>query len=649
MPLPAPDLDDRRFQDLVDDAKRLVQQRCPEWTDHNVSDPGVTLIETFAYMVDQLLYRLNRVPDRTYVKFLDLLGVTLFPPSAARVDVTFWLSAPQPAPLHVDEGAQVATADAEPLLFTVTEALEIVPCRLERLATGPAEAAVRDRGRTAEEVAGGFLCFSEQPVPGDTFLVGLDAAVPRCAVLLRLDCEIEGVGVDPRDPPLAWEAWTGSGWASCEVDRDSTGGLNRGGDVVVHVPRGHVASLVAGQRAAWLRCRVLPPREGQPAYTSSPRVRGLAAMTVGGTAAAVHAEVVTDEVVGLSEGVPGQRFSLARRPVVADDRPLVVEVAAGEGWGTWTQVEDLADSGPQDPHAMLDATAGELVFGPAVRERDGSLRSYGAVPPAAAPIRVPRYLSGGGKVGNVGPGALTVLKTSIPYVDRVENRRRAVGGVDGESVEQAKVRGPLSLRTRNRAVTVADHELLAAQAAPEAARVRCVPAGQDGIEAGGLRVLVVPDVGGDGVGVDGRLRFADLVPSDATLARIAAALDERRLVGARIVVEPPTYQGLTVVARLRARERSSQGALKAGAIAALDAYFSPLVGGPDATGWPFGRPVHVGEVYAVLQRLDGTEFVEEARLYPADPITGERGESVSRLELAPNALVFSYSHQVLVG
>ena len=63
--LPAPNLDDRRFQDLVDDAKRLVQQRCPEWTDHNVSDPGVTLIEAFAWMADQLLYRLNRVPDRT--------------------------------------------------------------------------------------------------------------------------------------------------------------------------------------------------------------------------------------------------------------------------------------------------------------------------------------------------------------------------------------------------------------------------------------------------------------------------------------------------------------------------------------------------------------------------------------------------------
>src|SRR5947208_13425841 len=80
MALPVPNLDDRRFQDLVDDAKRLVQQKCPEWTDHNVSDPGVTLIETFAWMTDQVLYRLNRVPERNYVKFLELIGVRLFPP-----------------------------------------------------------------------------------------------------------------------------------------------------------------------------------------------------------------------------------------------------------------------------------------------------------------------------------------------------------------------------------------------------------------------------------------------------------------------------------------------------------------------------------------------------------------------------------------
>src|SRR5688572_2920170 len=104
MALPVPKLDDRRFQDLVDDAKRLVQQRCPEWTDHNVSDPGVTLIETFAFVADQLIYRLNRVPDRTYVKFLELIGVRLFPPTPARTDATFWLTGPQPDVVRIAAG-----------------------------------------------------------------------------------------------------------------------------------------------------------------------------------------------------------------------------------------------------------------------------------------------------------------------------------------------------------------------------------------------------------------------------------------------------------------------------------------------------------------------------------------------------------------
>src|SRR3979409_1305374 len=106
--LPAPNLDDRRFQDLVDDAKRLVQRRCPEWTDHNVSDPGITLIETFAYMTDQLLYRLNRVPDRLYIKFLELIGVHMMPPTPARVPVTFWLSRPASVKHLIPMGTRVA-------------------------------------------------------------------------------------------------------------------------------------------------------------------------------------------------------------------------------------------------------------------------------------------------------------------------------------------------------------------------------------------------------------------------------------------------------------------------------------------------------------------------------------------------------------
>src|SRR3954454_23380773 len=109
MALPVPNLDDRRFQDLVDDAKRMVQRRCPEWTDHNVSDPGGTLIETFAFMTDQLLFRLNRGPARLYLTFPALIGLQLGPPVPAEAPLTFWLSAPAGTPLRIAAGTQAGT------------------------------------------------------------------------------------------------------------------------------------------------------------------------------------------------------------------------------------------------------------------------------------------------------------------------------------------------------------------------------------------------------------------------------------------------------------------------------------------------------------------------------------------------------------
>ena len=133
MTLPAPNLDDRRFQDLVDDAKRLVQQHTGRWTDHNVSDPGVTLIEAFAWMTEQLIYRLNRVPDKNYIKFLELIGVRLFPPAAARAAVTFWLSAPQTGTVTIPAGTEVATVrtgTVQPIVFSTTEERPIIATSL---------------------------------------------------------------------------------------------------------------------------------------------------------------------------------------------------------------------------------------------------------------------------------------------------------------------------------------------------------------------------------------------------------------------------------------------------------------------------------------------------------------------------------------
>lgn len=643
MPLPAPDLDDRRFQDLVDEAKRMVQKRCPEWTDHNVSDPGVTLIELFAWMADQLLYRLNRVPDRNYVKFLDLLDVHLQTAAAARTDVTFWLAGPAAEPVTIPRGVEVATPVSEfdeALRFSTTAQAVAAPTELVSVKVQLAQDDTLDRGDLLRSRAG-FSAFGDPPAPGQGLLLGLVDPLPSTAVRLRFDCRVEGVGVDPEDPPLLWEAWTARGWVVCDLERDGTGGLNTPGDVVVHLPPDHEASLVDRQRAGWLRCRIVAPREGQPAYTASPQVTSVTAATVGITVTCLHARTVTDEVVGLSEGVPGQRFELAHGPVLADEDGLVLEVAAGSGWEEWTEVDDFAASGPDDPVFVLDAVSGEVAFGPGVRLADGSVRQHGRVPPHGAPIRVPLYRTGGGAHGNVAPRTLTQLTSALPSVHAVVNRGAATGGVDPESLEEAMQRGPVTLRTRNRAVTVEDYEVLARDAAPEVARVRAVA---DPDEVGVVRVLVVPALGDDVVS----LPFEDVVPDDEVLGRIAGHLDERRTVGARVVVEPPLYQGIAVEADVLSAPRSQPDRVRRRAVAALHEHFHPTRGGRDGTGWPFGRPANIGEVFGVLQRVPGVELVERAALYAADPFTGERSEQLDRIAIEPNALLFSYEHDVSV-
>ena len=111
MTLPQVNLDDRRFQELVNEARQRISQACPEWTEHNVSDPGITLIEQFAWIADMLLYRLNRIPDKLHVALLDLLDIRLHGPTSARTELRFRLAAPPERPLEIPAAStEVGTA-----------------------------------------------------------------------------------------------------------------------------------------------------------------------------------------------------------------------------------------------------------------------------------------------------------------------------------------------------------------------------------------------------------------------------------------------------------------------------------------------------------------------------------------------------------
>ena len=646
MTLQAPNLDDRTFQQLVDEAKRYVQQRCPEWTDHNVSDPGITLIETFAWMTDLLLYRLNRVPERNRRAFLDLIGVRPFPPTAARTDLSFRLSAHQDAAVRIARGTEVATArtpTAEAIAFTTVVDLDIAPAVSRVVATMGQDGSLEDRTPRLG-IGDAFPAFAARPLVNDALYVGLDQPAPATIVLLEIRCEVSGHGIDPQHPPLRWEAWDGAGWAACDLERDTTGGLNFSGSIELHVPGGHARSTVGKVTAAWLRCRVVE-LPGRAAYRSSPRIAGLTAATIGGDVAALHGYEIEGEVLGRSEGVAGQTFVVAHAPVVLSGDPVVVEVQeVGDlAWVEWPRVEHFAQGGPEDRHVVLDPSSGEVAFAPAVREADGGIRRYGAVPPKGATVRVRRYRSGGGVQGNVTARTLSRLRSSIPYVASVYNRGAARGGVDGERVVEAQDRARVALGTRHRAVTATDYEELTRSVAPELARVRCVLE-ERGADAGALRLLVVPAAPQR----DGRIDFEDLIPDSVMGERIERFLDERRVVGTRVLVQPPTYLGLTVVVRLRASPAADPQRVRRDALDALYRYFNPLSGGVDGRGWPFGRSVDVGDVHRALQGLRGLDRVEPPLLFAADPITGRRAEAAEHVDLQPTNLIVSYEHDVAV-
>jgi predicted phage baseplate assembly protein len=647
MTLPAPNLDDRTFQDLVDDAKRYVQTRCPQWSDHNVSDPGVTLIETFAMVTDQLLYRLNQVPDRLYLRFLELLGLTFVRPTSATTEVTFWLSAPQPDVVPVPAGSEVSTrrtATDEAIRFETTEDLAIVPCSLVALQSQAADA------REPEDHTGDWRseravrAFSASPVPGDAVLFGLSNAVPRCAVDLRMTCEARGAGVDPDDPPWVWEAWNGGYWEPCELEAggDTTGGFNQPGDVLLHVPASHRTGTFAGVRAGWLRCRFQPLHDDQSLYDQSPLLNAVEAFTVGGTIGAAHQETVRHDMLGVSAGIPGQRFPLARGPVLAGD--VVVEVGGNEGWRTWTEMRDFDRSADSDEHFAMDAVSHEVAFGPAVRHLDGTVVRLGAVPPAGAPIRATYRVSGGTR-GNVLRGAIRTLRSQVPMITSVENRTAASGGVDGEDVAGARERAPAFLRTRDRAVTRADYEYLARDADPRVTRVRAISGRDD--EPAVIRVVLVPAWTGD---PEQPPDLDDYQPRNELLARVAHELDDRRLLGTRLIVSPPHYQWLSAEIVLRVPEADS-GRLGQAAKAALYRHLHPLVGGPEGKGWPFGRSVTSAELLGVLQRRLGVEVPEAVHLYRNDRDTGARaaGGWSNKIELGPGTLPFSAEHSVVLA
>jgi predicted phage baseplate assembly protein len=316
------------------------------------------------------------------------------------------------------------------------------------------------------------------------------------------------------------------------------------------------------------------------------------------------------------------------------------------GWEPWQQVEDFSKSSFEDKHFICDSATGEIQFGPIVRSSNGDEVRYGATPFGGSQVRLSSYLNGGGPRGNVGTNTLRVLKTSIPYIASVTNRRPAGGGVDPENIDALKMRGPQLLRTRERAVTSEDFEFLAKEASPLVGRAKCVPVRETGEEGnpapGVIQLLLAPII----TSPQRRTTPEELKLPRELLEEIKDYLDDRRLLTTTLMVLEPEYVWVSVAARIKIRSGASIDETQQAVEDQLYRYIHPISGGTDKEGWPFGRDLFVSELYSQIQVVPDVEYVEELLVYPVNPVSGVRGEATQSLSLSSAALLCSHLHEI---
>ncbi len=639
-----PQVDNRKYEDILAEARTRIPRYTPEWTDLNDSDPGMTLVQLFAWMTDMMLYRLGKVPELNYLKFLELLGVELRAASPAIAEITFPVLPTSPdAYVIVPMRTQVSAEDPDgpaPIVFETDRALVALAARLASVQAFDGSA-YQDFSRFNELALDGFTPFGGSADVDSAFLIGFDSSKPfpqvelDLAITVRDDWSERGMRADSASSAnsakfasadLVWEYWDGTAWAPLSLLKDETLALTRSGHIYLKTPAvGAIKFDSVGEVADpryWIRARVV-----RSSYERAPQL--LAVRT--NTARATQAQTSRDEVLGGSDGRPDQVLRLANTPILQST--LRLEVNEGDGFVVWSEVEDFYGSSDRDQHYILDRTTGEIRFG------NGH---YGAIPVGnndfpTSNIVAREYRFGGGARGNVSPGIIKTLMTSIVGIDesKVKNLTAAVAGRDEETLADAKLRVPQSIRSRGRAVTAEDFEQLAIESA-NIKRAKALPLFHPdfpGVQVPGVvTVIVVPDG-----------TAPNPLPSEGTIRSVCAYLNKVRLLTTELYVVPPTYQKVHVSAEIIADDNADLAAVKVAVEAALLEYFHPLRGGEDGLGWPFGGDIFYSKVYGRVS-VPGVERIERLTI----ELDGDEVPECTNVSIGSGVLVYSTDHDVSV-
>ncbi len=604
MPLTTPNIDDRRFQDLVRDALARVPVHTPEWTQLGESDPGVTLVELFAFLTESLLYRANRVPEVSRSKFLRLLGVPLAAATPARGLVAFRSQRGDARSETLPAGSEVRAGD---IAFRTTAAIDVLPVEARTYVkfevtpsaadksyyellytaaqtTGDAEARYYETraldGRQSvdlgRETVDGVLWVALLLLPnavrsevldelgGRTLSLGLVPYVDEAPRTLGTQGQGASGGEEATlisyEMPVMQATAAGQTPQALYQPRPS-----RSADDVLAAPGSVEITLPAKELiATWSELDPLEAGVGDfpPAIEDSALAdRVLTWVRVAPSAAAAarflwaginvvgvqQRIAVSNEFLGEGDGQPDQVFKLSRAGVVPGS--LRIDVVQAGTSARWAEIDDLMAAGSevraQDAQrapgqVWQDARPSEVFV---VDAEAGTVRFGDGLRGRRPPVGarvVAHYDTCDGARGNVAPSAIK-NGPGLPAGVKPDNPLPTWGGADAESVVSGEKRVANFIRHRDRLVTADDFAEVARRA--------------PGVDIGRVEVLAAyhPDLAesqpGDAPGVvtlmlvprhDPRQPDAP-TPDRAFIDALCRHLDPRRLVTTELVLRGPQY------------------------------------------------------------------------------------------------------------
>ncbi|HSW23711.1 MAG TPA: putative baseplate assembly protein [Burkholderiaceae bacterium] len=630
-----PSLDNRSFDQLVAEGLAQIPRLAPAWSDHNASDPGITLLELAAWLAEQNIYRYDRPSEEALRGFAQLV-LDDARREATVASTVVAVSNTNPVAVELPARIQLATDAAE--AFETRTALHASPAQLVQVAWHTAGGVRTD---ATNENDGGALWWPLGPRPrrGAALVLGFDRALDAAGATLSLhlwtDTWIEDACTRQRlqaehgalvahltavCPPCTWQGDAGAAhwrhhyraatvwefdagggvWKPLQDVVDDTRALTLSGFVRFTAPVGHQAS-----NGVWrVRCRLRRSR-----YECAPRALQLVFNAV----EAEHALSRSERSLGPCFGRAHPVIALGEAPIVDGATVLCVDDGGGNVQTDWKVVTEWDRCGPHDRCVRVDPVLGLLYGGDGLR---------GEVLPAGFELFA-AYRVGGGRAGNLSAGSLTrvpgnvvndaltqpVPISALPQPLAVLQPFAATGGRPREALRALQSRAVREATSVDKAVTLADFERLAL-AAPglPVARVRAFAGSHPSLPCwpapGVVQLIVVPRCGKPAP-----------MPSRALLDAVARYLEPRRLVTSELHVRPPRYRRLAVHATLHidCTAHEANDVLRE-ANTRLDAYLDALIGGPDGTGWPIGRPVYRNELLALLAGLSGVARVSDLGL-----------------------------------